>query len=361
MAYEINITGEIIPFNFYEMDGYVNCEYVDKQLELANGDDVKINMNSYGGDVDEGFMIYTSLRKYAKEHGAKVTTYAKGRCCSIATVIFLAGDTRIVNKYLEPFVHNAWTYGEGDSKEFQKISADLESVNDKIGRFYAEHTDLTYKEARALMDGETSISPQECINIRFATEIENVMRPAALKKILNKKTILDMSNIKDEKGLIKALAGFFAGKGAKNLDVFTSTNETLNFPDLGDDETPKKGDKATLDGEAANGEVTLQDGTVYVFVDGVLDEIREKEEEVEEETETIIADLQKENQNLKDQIAAQASKISSIENKVSAFEKEYSALGKLVSNHVIDDKGNGGKTNPKKDDKKGLAGWANKK
>lgn len=358
---EININGEIVPFVYYwDESGFTNLTNVEKQLTAAKGEDIIVNINSIGGDVDEGFLIYSALRKYAKENNAKVTTYAKGRCYSIATVIFLAGDERILNRFLCPFVHNAWTYAEGDSKQLLRYAVDLEKVNERIAKFYEDHTDLTYQEARDLMENETSIEPQEALNIRFGTNIEEIMRPVALNKIFNKNKF-DMSKeqLKDDKSLIRALKNLFAPTGAKNLEVFTSASETLLFPDLEEGDSPKVGDRATIDGRAAEGEVTLQDGTIYVFVAGILEEIKEADgDEDESETTERIETLEAENKALKDQLAAQNSKITALETKVGDFDKNWSNLKSLVSNHVIDDKENSEKSNPKKDDepKKGLSG-----
>lgn len=362
MAYDVNITGEIIPYEAYDFPGFVNLTTVEDQLKNANGDDIKVNINSWGGDVDEGFLIYTALRKYAQDNNAKVTTYIKGRCYSIATVIFLAGDKRVLNKFIAPFVHNAWTYSMGDAKELIRVATDLEKVNTRIGQFYADHTNLTYEEARELMENETSIDPSEALEIRFGTEIEEVLRPVALNKILNKKSKNNMAQeIKDEKGLMNALKAFFTPKSVKNLEVFTSASETLLFPDLEEGDNPKVGDKATIDGKAAEGEITLQDGTIYVFVAGVLEEIKEADgEEDDTETSTRIEELEAENKALKDKLEAQNSKVSGLENSVKDLQKKWDGLQNLVSNHVVDDKGNDPKNNGGKDgeEKKGLAGAA---
>lgn len=346
MAFEINIIGEVIPFDTYGMDGYVNLTEVENQLKNAGGEDIKVNINSWGGDVEEGFLIYTALRKYAQENNAKVTTYAKGRCYSIATVIFLSGDERVLNKYIAPFVHNAWNYAMGDANELRRVAVDLENVNKKIGQFYAEHTNLTYEEARELMQNETSIEPEEALNIRFGTSIEEVLRPVALNKIFNKKNNSEMTTIKDEKGLMAAIKNFFKADGPKNLELFTSASETLLFPDLEEGQAPKVGDKATIDGKAAEGEITLQDGTVYVFVAGVLEEIKKADGDDDNDADRI-AELEAENSKLKEQLDAQNSKMSTLESKVSEMESNWKNFKNLVSNHVVDDPQNGKKTTTK--------------
>lgn len=355
--HEIKIYGEIVPFqdSWIIENGYCNLTHVQSQLKEANGEDVKVRLNSFGGDVEEGFAIYSELRRYAKENNAKITTLAEGRCASIATVIFLAGDTRILNEYVQPFVHNAWTYAIGDAKQVMRIAEDLEKASKMIAEHYASHTNLTYEEARNLMDAETSITSNEALEIRFATEIEEILRPAALQKIFANKSKVTKSKINSknsdmnksknqEKGFFNHVKKFFQeeGSGTKNsIEVHTSTNDTLIFPDLEEGDTPKVGDKAEINGEAANGDYLLQDGkTTYVFVSGALDEIKKEEEEGDDEMEN----LKKENAELKKQLESQNSRIDKIENKQKENEKFYNMLKEASSKYNVDEKENEGKS-----------------
>lgn len=332
MAYEINIIGEVIPYDWGDDPDYICSAHVERQLANAKGEDITVNINSIGGDVAEGFIIYTALRKYAENNKATVTTYAKGRCYSIATIIFLAGDARIANKYINPFIHNAWTYTAGDSRQLFRDAADLENTNKVIAEFYAEHTELTYEEARAWMDADTYIEPEECVKIRFATAVEEILRPVALMKTFNKKSNNMAVNNKKEK-LFDKIAGFFNSLEAKNVEVFTSTNESVIFPDLEDGAEPKVGDKAEVDGKAAEGEILMADGRTFVFVAGILEEIKEKEEEEAGDQTEEIAKLKAENAELKEKLEAQNSKLSTIETKMNGFEKTFNKLGSLVSTY----------------------------
>ena len=179
--YDILIYGEIVPFQ-EELQGCFNLSMLNSELEKANKQPLLVRINSVGGDVEEGFSIYQALRRYATENNVEITTRCDGRCSSIATVFYLAGDKRIVNEFNAPFVHNAWTYAIGDAKQLQRISIDLQECNNRIAQHYANHTDLTFEEALELMQNETSITPEECVKIRFATEIESVERPKALQR-----------------------------------------------------------------------------------------------------------------------------------------------------------------------------------
>lgn len=360
---KVEIYGEIVAAQdeWLIENGCCNLSYVNKQLNAAGGEAIEVLINSPGGDVDEGFAIYSALRRYAKDNNVSVTTRADGRVASIATMIFLAGDRRIASQYIDPFIHNAWMITGGDAEELKKVSEELERVTERMARFYAEHTNLTYEEARELMAAETSITPEEALNIRFATEIEEVLRPAALRrhntnaKVITKKN-KDMSN-KSEKNLLDKIKALF-NEGAKALEVFTSTSESLVFPDLEEGQTPEVGDKAEIDGKPAEGRITLQDGTVYVFVAGELTEIIEEEEE--EETAPDIEALKKENEELKALIEAQAKEITGIKASQEKFEKQWQGLKNLVSSHTASTKDNQRKASTEGKPKGSLAGAASR-
>lgn len=337
---EVLITGEIVPFQdaWIEESGYTNLSVVKRQLEEAKGEDVKVIINSYGGDVDEGFAIYSALRSYAKTNDAKINTTVEGRCASIATVIFLAGDTRLINPYVEPFVHNAWCYAVGDSKQIQRVAADLDKCNSKIADHYAAHTDLSKEEALALMEAETSITPDECVKIRFATAKEEIFRPVALSKILNKNR--NMSN-KNKKSIWNKIQEAFKEEGILNKMVSTADAEELDFYELEDDDTVKVGDKARIGGQNAEGEYKVphaEDEEIiltYRFENGELMEIIEPEVEVETEvveTEEM-ASVKKENENLTNEILNLKKQLEEKDNSISNLEtknaKYKNALNKI--------------------------------
>lgn len=369
MAFDIKIYGEIVPFQdkwISEQGGYANLTVVQEQLALANGQDVRVRINSCGGDVDEGFAIYSELRRYAKDNNAKITTLAEGTCASIATVIFLAGDSRITTEYTSPFVHNAWSYVMGDSRTLSRIAADLEYCNKMIAQHYAKHTDLTYEEARELMDNDTYISPEECLKLRFSTGIEEVIRPVALQRVLNSKNNNQMPKTKrvatsnnTKNSVIKKFIEFF------NKDVFTADNQLLEFPDLEDNDAVKVGDKANLDGKPADGEVIIANGDVYVFANGELLEIRESDHTTEdkkaEETPSGEPDktklLEEENLKLKDRISELEKEVKDLEDllekskaKIDSQTKAIKAFkdieSKFASDEKKENKGNGQEGKP---------------
>lgn len=270
--HEIKIYGEIVPFEedwIIDQGGYVNLSTIQKQLAKAEGKDIYVKLRSFGGDVETGFSIYNELRRYAKDNEAKITILGEGQVASIATVIFLAGDERILTGHTEPFVHNAWTYTQGDAKQLQRVALELQSCNDKIADHYVLHTDLTKEEALALMENETSITAEEAVKMRFATSIEEVLRPVALKRFsINKND--DKMNKKTQSLLNKAMQFL---KGFSNKVVETAEGTELDFYELDDAAVIEVGVKAYFDGVDAEGKYVMLTGETYVFEAGVLTEI----------------------------------------------------------------------------------------
>lgn len=164
----INIYGDITSWAWEEL-GEVSAVNLSKQLEaLGDVEKIDVYINSYGGEVAEGLAIYNALRR----HKAKVTTYCDGFACSIASVIFMAGDKRVMNESSLLMIHNAWTYAMGNADELRKQAEDLEKITQASVEAYKSHSVLSEEEIKALMDDETWILPTEALEYGFATKID---------------------------------------------------------------------------------------------------------------------------------------------------------------------------------------------
>ena len=163
----INIYGDITSFPWLEGD--VSAVNLSKQLEtLGDVTDISVYINSYGGEVAEGLAIYNALRR----HKAKVTTYCDGFAASIASVIFMAGDERVMNDASLLMIHNAWSCAMGNAQELRKQADDLEKITQASVVAYKAHSSLSEEEIKSLMDAESWILPEEALQYGFATSIE---------------------------------------------------------------------------------------------------------------------------------------------------------------------------------------------
>lgn len=174
----INIYGDITSIPWF--DGDVSANNLSKQLEeMKDVTDITVYINSYGGEVAEGLAIYNSL----KRHKAKITTVCDGFAASIASVIFMAGDERIMNDSSLLMIHNAWTCCSGNAQELRKQADDLEKITSASIVAYKAHSSLSEDEIKELMDNESWISPDEAMEYGFATAIEKTEAKAANQSV----------------------------------------------------------------------------------------------------------------------------------------------------------------------------------
>lgn len=163
----INIYGDITSWEWFESD--VSSYTLSKELEGLDVDTINVYINSYGGEVAEGLAIYNVL----KRHKAKIKTFCDGFAASIASVIFMAGDERIMSNASLLFIHNAWTYAAGNANELRKTADDLETMTQASINAYMNHVNITEEELKEMLDAETWITPQDALNMGFATAIIN--------------------------------------------------------------------------------------------------------------------------------------------------------------------------------------------
>lgn len=163
----INIYGDITSWEWFESD--VSSYTLSKELEGLDVDTINVYINSYGGEVAEGLAIYNAL----KRHKAKIKTFCDGFAASIASVIFMAGDERIMSNASLLFIHNAWTIAEGNANDFRKQAEDLDKITQASINAYMNHVNITEEELKEMLDNATWITPQDALNMGFATAIIN--------------------------------------------------------------------------------------------------------------------------------------------------------------------------------------------
>lgn len=164
---DIQIYGDITSWDWFESD--VSSYTLSKQIEDLECDVINVYINSYGGEVAEGLAIYNQL----KRHKAKVKTVCDGFACSAASVIFMAGDERVMSTASLLMIHNAWSYVSGNANDLRKQADDLDKITQASINAYMQEVDITEEELKQMLDDETWITPQEALEMGFTTSIVN--------------------------------------------------------------------------------------------------------------------------------------------------------------------------------------------
>lgn len=162
------IFGDITSFAWPEY-GEVSASNVCTQLKEMEGvSEIRVHISSYGGEVKEGLAIYNMLAA----HPARVTTVCESFACSIASVIFMAGEERVMRNASLLMVHNAWARGCGNAEELRKQADDLDVITEASKAAYLSRVSIDADELTALMDAETWIDPQSAVDMGFATAVD---------------------------------------------------------------------------------------------------------------------------------------------------------------------------------------------
>lgn len=151
-------------------DGWGNgitVDSIENELKDTNGKPLNIYINSNGGEVFEGFAIYNILKRY----GGYKTVYIDGLAASIASVIALCGNKVVMNKASMMMIHNASGFCMGNAEEMKKVVNALEQINEVIRDIYKSKTNLSEEQIKDLMDNETFMTANECLEYGFADEI----------------------------------------------------------------------------------------------------------------------------------------------------------------------------------------------
>lgn len=161
---ELSIFGDITSWRWDESD--VSAYSLSKELKDITTSHIAVHINSRGGDVGEGLAIYNAL----KNHNAEITTYCDGFVCSIASVIFMAGDKRVMCPASMLMIHNPWMFAQGNATQLRKAADDLDTICSAVIKAYKSHVTLDEEALKAKLDEETWITPDEAIEWGFATE-----------------------------------------------------------------------------------------------------------------------------------------------------------------------------------------------
>lgn len=162
---ELYIYGDITSYKWFEDD--VVAYDLAKELIDLNGKNLKVRINSYGGEVAQGLAIYNLLKDYK----GRVTTVCDGVACSAASVIFMAGTQRLMPRSSLLFIHNAWTYASGNADELRKQAEELEKITQPSVEIYKSVSSLDESEIKKMMDEETWITADEAMSYGFATQV----------------------------------------------------------------------------------------------------------------------------------------------------------------------------------------------
>ncbi len=222
----ITIYGDITSWPWLESD--VSAYLLSQKITDIRADTIHVYINSYGGEVAEALAIYSAL----KRHGAKIVTHCDGFACSAASLVFMAGEERLMGQASLLMVHNAWTCASGNAEELRKAAADLETISETAAQIYRAAVAVSDGELEKLLDDETWIPPQDAVSMGFATAIESQQstgRPAASAKETVMARLVAQSRQALEQDYAARIAAHVLDGLMAHCDAGGQENKTVKF------------------------------------------------------------------------------------------------------------------------------------
>ena len=145
----------------------VTAKRISAALRSIGDRDVKVVINSPGGDFFEGIAIYNILR----EHPHKVTVQVVGLAASAAAIVAMAGDEVQIAKTAYLMIHNAWVFAIGNRHDLREAASVLDIFDNTMAGLYSDVSGMSKKEVITLLDNETFMTGEEAIEMGFATSL----------------------------------------------------------------------------------------------------------------------------------------------------------------------------------------------
>jgi ATP-dependent Clp endopeptidase proteolytic subunit ClpP len=129
--------------------------------------EIRLHINSPGGEVFEGIAILNALRS----HAARVVAVVDGLAASAASFVAVGADETVMAPNSELMIHDAWGLCVGNAEDMQTMAATLDHLSDNIASIYADKAGDTAAEWRAAMARESWYSAEEAVAAGLADKV----------------------------------------------------------------------------------------------------------------------------------------------------------------------------------------------
>lgn len=145
--------------------------------EISDASEIRLHINSPGGEVWEAIAILNALRR----HPARIVAVVDGIAASAASFIATGADEVVMGRNSELMIHDAWGIGIGPAADLRDLADRLDKMSDNIASIYATKAGGTVADWREAMLAETWYSADEAVAAGLADRVEGVDQDDAAK------------------------------------------------------------------------------------------------------------------------------------------------------------------------------------
>ncbi len=187
-------------------------QFIKDVKALGDIDTIDLFLNSPGGSVFEGNVIYN----YLKAHSATINVKIMGIAASIASVVAMAGDRVEMPENAMMMIHDPSGMVMGTAKDMRKIAEALDKIGTGIVAAYHNKSGQDEVEIADMMDEETWFTAKEAVELGLADAVTEEVKIEA-----NLESLSGFKNV--PKSFINQCAGISGetnkDKGEQKMDI----------------------------------------------------------------------------------------------------------------------------------------------
>ena len=262
-----------------QLHGEVSDEITLSDLQEQAGDVNKfdtlvVEIASPGGSVAEGLDIMVWLDSLSAD-GKRIVTVVTANSYSIASLIMLVADIKLISNSAKVMVHNPMVplLEYVNANDLQQYIDNLRALENTMYELYEFFTGLNKEQIKKLMDNETYLSPQEAVEYGFADMVVDI-KPKSYEMTANNKNEINMSKTLN---ILNKVIGMVNKSEFINQIYSDLEGQEIEIFQM-DPATYAVGDRTSME----EGEVVLSDGSKLTIVESKISEIDRSAEGVEE-------------------------------------------------------------------------------
>lgn len=192
----------------------ISANYVRDQLKAfpENEKELRIVIDSPGGDVFEGVTIFNVIRDFARNNpSVKITTYIQGMVASMASAIALAANAvsdsnKVIAEDNSIFmIHDAWGYVIGNENDMREAADYFAMIDSMLASIYMRKTGKSEDDIRSMMDAETWLWGKNILEAGFVDEIIDSENNADESANMNDSLISARAEFKKSRELVNSM------------------------------------------------------------------------------------------------------------------------------------------------------------
>lgn len=192
----------------------ISANYVRDQLKAfpENENELRIVIDSPGGDVFEGVTIFNIIRDFARNNpSVKITTYIQGMAASMASAIALAANAvsdsnKVIAEDNSIFmIHDAWGFVVGNENDMREAAEYFAMIDSMLSSIYMRKTGKSEDDIRSMMDAETWLWGKNILEAGFVDEIIDGENNADESANMNDSLISARAEFKKSRELVNSM------------------------------------------------------------------------------------------------------------------------------------------------------------